>query len=62
MNLKRTVAFFAQQSFFFRGGTSGFILRDCIYTVWNENGCKNYRKMAEMQCMVLHFTVKSIKV
>lgn len=62
MNLKRTAAYYVQQSFFFRSGTSGFIFCDCIYTVWNENGCENSRKMAEMQCTVLHFAVKSIKV
>lgn len=62
MNLKRTAACYVQQSFFFRGGTIGFIFRDCIYTVWNENGCKNYRKMAEMLRLALHFTIKSIKV
>lgn len=55
MNLKRTVACLAQQSFL-------LYRLSCIYTLMDENVCRKYRKMAEMLHAALHFAVKSIKV
>ena len=55
MNLERTAACYAQQSFL-------LYRLSCIYTLMDENVCKKYREMAEMRRLVLHFNVKSIKV